>query len=73
MHPWMVAYVHVMEHPYFAITGPDGAFTLRGLPPGDYEVTTLHESSRFEGSGPLTVKIATGETKKIEFVYKDAQ
>jgi plastocyanin len=73
MHPWMVAYVHVMEHPYFAITGPDGAFTLRGLPPGEYEIGTLHESSRFECSGRVTVKIATGETKKIEFVYKDGQ
>ena len=73
MHPWMVAYVHVMEHPYFAITGPDGAFTLRGLPPGEYTISSLHESSRFECSGPVTVKVATGESKKIEFVYKDAQ
>jgi len=73
MHPWMVAYVHVMEHPYFAITGPDGAFTLRGLPAGEYEINTLHESSRFEASGPVTVKVATGESRKIDFVYKDAQ
>jgi plastocyanin len=73
MHPWMVAYVHVMEHPYFAITGPDGAFTLRGLPPGEYEVAALHESTRFECSGPVSVKVATGESKKVEFVYKDAQ
>jgi hypothetical protein len=73
MHPWMVAYVHVMDHPFYAITGPDGAFTLRGLPPGEYEIATLHESSRFEPSACVTVKIAAGETKKIEFSYKDAQ
>ncbi|HZE99441.1 MAG TPA: carboxypeptidase regulatory-like domain-containing protein [Planctomycetota bacterium] len=73
MHPWMVAYVHVMEHPYYAVTGPDGAFTLRGLPPGEYEIATLHESTRFECSGRVTVTVASGETKKIEFTYKDAQ
>ena len=73
MHPWMVAYVHVLEHPFYAITGPDGSFTLKGLPPGEYEIAALHESSRFEVSPErVTVKVAEGETKKIEFVYKDA-
>ncbi len=73
MHPWMVAYVHVMEHPYYAVTGPDGAFTLRGLPPGEYEIATLHESSRFEASARVTVKVGAGETQKVAFTYKDAQ
>jgi len=73
MHPWMVAYVHVMDHPFYAVTGPDGAFTLKGLPPGEYEITTLHESSRFEASGPVSVKVTAGESKKVEFTYKDAQ
>lgn len=73
MHPWMVAYVHVMEHPYYAITGEDGTFTLRGLPPGEYEIASLHESSRFEASARVMVKLGVGETQKIEFSYKDAQ
>jgi len=73
MHPWMVAYVHVMDHPYFAVTGLDGTFTLRGLPPGEYEIATLHESSRFEASPRVTVKVGAGETQKIGFAYKDAQ
>jgi plastocyanin len=72
MHPWMVAYVHVMEHPYFAITGADGSFTLRGLPPGEYEIGAMHESSRFEVSPErVKVTVAAGETKAIEFIYKD--
>jgi plastocyanin len=72
MHPWMVAYVHVMEHPYYAITGPDGTFTLQGLPTGEYEIAAIHESSRFEVAPErVKVSVAAGETKKIEFVYKD--
>ena len=72
MHPWMVGYVHVLEHPYYAVTGADGTFTLKGLPPGEYEIAALHESARFEVAPErVTVKVAEGETKKIEFTYKD--
>lgn len=74
MHPWMVGFVHVLEHPFYAITGPDGSFTLKGLPPGEYEIGVLHESARFEvAPARATVKITAGETQKIEFIYKDAQ
>jgi len=72
MHPWMVAYVHVMEHPFYAVTGVDGTFTLKGLPPGEYEIAAMHESSRFEVAPErITVSVKAGETKSIEFVYKD--
>ena len=72
MHPWMVAYVHVMEHPFYAVTGTDGTFTLKGLPPGEYEIAAMHESSRFELTPErITVSVKAGETKQIEFVYKD--
>ncbi len=74
MHPWMVAWVHVMEHPFYAVTGADGTFTIKGLPPGEYEIAVLHEAGRFEAIPErIPVKVAAGETKKIEFVYKDAQ
>jgi hypothetical protein len=72
MHPWMVAYVHVMEHPFYAVTGADGTFTLKGLPPGEYEIAAMHESSRFEVAPErVAVSVKAGETKSIEFVYKD--
>jgi len=73
MHPWMVAYVHVMEHPFYAVTGADGSFTLKGLPPGEYEIAAMHESSRFEvAPARATVVVKPGETKNVEFVFKDA-
>lgn len=43
IHPWMQAYVHVVEHPYFALTGADGSFEIAGLPPGTYELEVVHE------------------------------
>lgn len=42
-HPWMRAYIHVVNHPFYAVSGEDGSFTLKGLPPGDYEIEAVHE------------------------------
>ena len=44
IHPWMVAYVGVFDHPFFAVTGPDGAFSISGLPEAEYSVEAWHES-----------------------------
>lgn len=43
-HPWMRAYWLAMDQPYYAVTGPDGAFTIADLPPGDYDVELWHET-----------------------------
>jgi plastocyanin len=43
VHPWMNAFVRVMDHPYFATTGPDGTFTIANLPAGTYEIEAWHE------------------------------
>ena len=71
MHPWMSAYVHVLEHPFFAVTGPDGTFTIHGLPPGEYELSVLHETSLFEPT-PAVAKltVAACETKTADFTFQ---
>jgi plastocyanin len=71
MHPWMSSYVHVLPHPFFAITGPDGTFTIRALPPGEYVVTVLHETSLFTPEpAEANVKIGPNDTKQIDFTYR---
>ena len=42
-HPWEKAYVGVLSHPFFAVSGEDGAFRIGGLPPGDYTLAAWHE------------------------------
>ena len=57
VHKWMTAYVGVVEHPFFAVTGQDGTFTLKGLPPGTYTVEAVHEKlGRQTQSVTLTAK-----------------
>ena len=42
VHPWMETFAAVIDHPFFAVTGADGAFTLDGVPAGTYTVTAAH-------------------------------
>lgn len=70
MHPWMSAYVHVLEHPFFAVTGPDGTYTLKGLPLGEYELTVLHEASLLEAKETtVKIKVEAGKEQKADFTY----
>jgi hypothetical protein len=74
MHPWMSGYVHVLEHPFFAVTQGDGSFTIKGLPPGRYEITVLHELAMFKPTpASATVKVGANDTKEIDFTYQAAQ
>ena len=43
IHNWMHAWVGAVAHPYFAVTGRDGVFSLAGVPPGSYTIEAWHE------------------------------
>ena len=43
LHSWMVGWVVVAAHPYYAITGADGQFGFDNLPPGQYMLQVWHE------------------------------
>jgi plastocyanin len=43
VHPWMRAWIGVSPHPFFAVTGEEGTFTLNGVPPGIYTLEAVHE------------------------------
>jgi len=66
IHPWMVAFVGVMSHPFFAITSSDGSFTIRGVPPGEYTVEAWHE--RF-GSSTRSATVEPGRSDATTFTF----
>jgi plastocyanin len=45
VHPWMFAWVTVVDSPYFAVTDKDGKFTIKDVPAGKYTVTALHRKA----------------------------
>jgi plastocyanin len=67
VHGWMNAYVAVLDHPYFQVTGTDGKFDLKTLPPGKYTIEAWHEKL---GASTQEVTIGDKETKEITFTFK---
>lgn len=43
LHPWESAWIGVMDHPHFAVTGEEGAYAIPNLPAGRYIVEVWHE------------------------------
>jgi len=44
-HAWMLGYVHVFDHPFFAVTDDKGAFSIANVPPGTYTLKAWHEEA----------------------------
>jgi plastocyanin len=67
VHPWMKLWIAVVNHPFYAVTGEDGSFTLKGLPPGEYTIEAWHEKY---GAQEMKVKVGPKEEKQVDFTFK---
>jgi hypothetical protein len=62
-HPWPTAFVAVFDHPYFAVTAPNGTFTIDRVPVGRYRMKVWHERTKVAeqtvdvGAGGATVRV----------------
>jgi plastocyanin len=66
VHKWMHAYLGVLDHPFYAVTGDNGAFELKGLPPGTYTIEAWHEKL---GTRTQTVTIGEKQTGNVAFTF----
>jgi plastocyanin len=66
-HPWMRAWIGVTSNPFFAVSGTDGTFTIKGLPPGDY---TIEAWTATFGTQDQTVTVGAKESKTVDFKFK---
>ena len=66
-HPWMKMFIGVVKNPFFAVSGPDGKFEIKGLPPGEYTIAFVQEKL-----GEQTQKVTVGpkESKTADFKLK---
>ena len=68
IHPWMHGYIVVLKCAHSAVTGNDGGFSLKDLPPGKYTVTAWQETL---GTQQQDVTIGgASETKTLNFTFK---
>jgi plastocyanin len=71
VHPWMGAWVGVKTHPFFATSAADGTYTIKNVPPGEYDLKLHHESMKLAGADQTVhVKVETGKTATADFTLK---
>jgi hypothetical protein len=78
-HPWELAFVHVLPHPYAAVTTAHGTFEIANVPPGRYTLALAHagwasestSSGRPEFERPLRasqpVTVREDQVVEVEF------
>jgi hypothetical protein len=68
IHRWMHAFIGVVDHPYFAVSGSDGAFSILGVPPGNYVIEARHETL---GTQQQNVTVPPSGKVTINFHFKE--
>lgn len=75
IHPWMIGWLVVKDHPYVAVTDGHGRFELKNLPVGEHTFVVWHELPGFVEEvtrngkaetwkrGKVTIRVSNGETE----------
>ena len=66
-HPWMKMYLNVVKTPFFAVTGSDGKYEIKGLPPGDYTLAFVQEKL---GEQDQKITLAAKDSKTADQSFK---
>jgi len=69
IHPWMKAWVGVLDHPYFSVTSDTGAYGIVNLPPGRFLIKVWHE---LYASVEREVDVPSGGDATLDF-FLDAR
>ncbi len=64
IHPWERMWIHVLSHPFFAVTGADGRYEIKGLPPGRYTIEVWQEKCK-----PVEreIEVKAGQVRTLDF------
>lgn len=67
VHPWMGAYIGVVDHSYFDVSSEDGTFSIKELPVGTYELEAWHE---VYGTQTQTINVTEAGMTPVQFTFK---
>jgi len=65
-HPWMNAFINISPTPFFAVSGADGQYELKGLPAGEYTLGLVQEKL---GEQTLKVTVKAKGTAVADFSF----
>jgi len=67
VHPWMSAFVGVVDHPFFAVSNDAGEASLQNVPEGEMQIEAWHESF---GRQQQKVKVKARGAVDVTFTFK---
>ncbi len=70
MHPYMQNWGYAIDNPYYAVTGPNGAFTIGDLPAGTYRLKAWHP---ILGAQEREITVKPQETVTLDFLFEANQ
>ena len=66
VHPWMKAYLGVVDNPFYDVTGTEGKFDIKGVPAGEY---TIEAWTATFGTQQKTVHVRANQATKLDFAF----
>jgi hypothetical protein len=67
MHPYMQNWGYAIDNPYYAVTGPNGSFTIGDLPAGTYHIRAWHP---ILGTQERDVTVTSNGTTTLDLLFE---
>lgn len=67
IHRWMSSYIHVVENPFYAVSGADGSFSIKNFPAGTFTLEAWHEKL---GTQTKKITLTSGKDHEVTFTFK---
>jgi len=67
IHSHMSAFILVFNHPFFAVTDPDGRYRIDNVPPGTYSVVAWNEGVTSEAKAAM---VPDGGVSELDFTVR---
>lgn len=74
IHPWMLGYIWIFDHPFFAMTKADGSFEITGVPAGTQNLVVWQGSVGYatpKGASGVKVEVKAGEVTDVGDIKLD--
>jgi plastocyanin len=66
-HPWMEGFINAVSNPFYAVSGDDGHFTIKGVPPATYTIESDHQAL---GQKTTQVTVSPQKTSVVDITYQ---
>ncbi len=67
VHPEMEGHIVVLQNPFFTLAGKDGAYEIKGVPPGEFSVKAWYPNPKKLKAKTAKVMVTAGQATQLDF------